>query len=914
MSTNIQLGNLSIGSPYKDQSRLDPDTGTYGVWMTNASFSLSIVSSLPNISSATGIIRINLDRFWGDGVTVSVSGPSGGVTQGRDSDGAWIEIRDLSYLLSSAYQGVGTTPGGAGFLHINVSNLYADALLTDSPIAEIDLLGSSLSIPGEGGTQSVALVAPTPLVLTLDTTHTVNPIELLANPSMYFDASGGDGWGIDTLDLSSLDGAVRIDNQAGYVDWIRSGSAPGFRIGEYNHFVVNSKSLGSVFVGNEEASDFVTVSGKSITIEAGSYRDDNLTDVVDYSLTSAGVTVDLNVKGVEGFSEVSRGAEIDLIKQVEGVIGSSSDDTILGDGKANLLIGGDGSDTLNGGSGNDILLGGIGSDELVGGVGNDILIDLDGGRLIGGGVDEVGVAEPTEVGGYGRDVFYIGASDATIEGFHVSENGTGLAGRSTRANDVIGFNISLGALSSVTALEPILADIMTANPNMSGDDVFSNYLAEHTTVTFDQIGVSDDWDVVLTLSDNYVKSDLSNYADPLIVDNVEIARARIVGIGNILGNGDVLASVDVNEWASDVDWMPAGFDEQMVGLLVKSEVGSSMGASDIRGEFYLSIESVLEGTVRAPDANGVMFGDLKLSKRYFNLGEGDLRAVGGLTSDDYELRTQDYGSQSNYNGDRVFDVGGFDRVVFSDLSLDDILSVFGDGEILVDEYLEFTAYRQGRETANNSLSIDYRQTAYDTLNDEITAFTTNESSVNIVGHYREGGRSSLEQVVLTDDSFDMAKTVYTLDDDFNIDRNASVKQVAVAGNSGGSSRGTFMVGRDEEERQIWIDTDDDGIVDTEKWIADDFVIKAGASLSSTSNTNLYVWGFDVGVDQILLEGFTFDTVDARPAVGAPSNFELNGDKQSVDFESDQGRVEITFMDSNWMITDLLIGDMRFSLS
>jgi hypothetical protein len=74
------------------------------------------------------------------------------------------------------------------------------------------------------------------------------------------------------------------------------------------------------------------------------------------------------------------------IQGFENVIGGQGNDTLTGDGLANVLQGGggndilvglDGADTLDGGAGGDLLSGGNGTDRLIGGTGEDLLI---GGR------------------------------------------------------------------------------------------------------------------------------------------------------------------------------------------------------------------------------------------------------------------------------------------------------------------------------------------------------------------------------------------------------------------------------------------------------------------------------------------------------------------------------------------------------
>jgi Ca2+-binding RTX toxin-like protein len=99
------------------------------------------------------------------------------------------------------------------------------------------------------------------------------------------------------------------------------------------------------------------------------------------------------------------------VKNIENVVGGSGDDTITGDGFANLLQGVGGNDTLSGGSGDDRLLGAGGNDDLRGGDGNDALEGgSDDDRLDGGvGADEM-------AGGSGDDTYVVdNAADKAIE-------------------------------------------------------------------------------------------------------------------------------------------------------------------------------------------------------------------------------------------------------------------------------------------------------------------------------------------------------------------------------------------------------------------------------------------------------------------------------------------------------------------
>jgi Ca2+-binding RTX toxin-like protein len=65
------------------------------------------------------------------------------------------------------------------------------------------------------------------------------------------------------------------------------------------------------------------------------------------------------------------GAGTDTLLNIENLIGSAFNDALTGDAGANALNGGAGQDTLTGGEGDDQLVGGTGNDSLVGGEGSD---------------------------------------------------------------------------------------------------------------------------------------------------------------------------------------------------------------------------------------------------------------------------------------------------------------------------------------------------------------------------------------------------------------------------------------------------------------------------------------------------------------------------------------------------------------
>ncbi|HVZ42955.1 MAG TPA: hypothetical protein VHA82_04015 [Ramlibacter sp.] len=79
-----------------------------------------------------------------------------------------------------------------------------------------------------------------------------------------------------------------------------------------------------------------------------------------------GATVDLQAGSMQS------GESSAVLASIEGVLGTSSPDTISGNAEANLLVGDFGADTLSGGAGNDTLEGEGDSDSLIGGDGTDV--------------------------------------------------------------------------------------------------------------------------------------------------------------------------------------------------------------------------------------------------------------------------------------------------------------------------------------------------------------------------------------------------------------------------------------------------------------------------------------------------------------------------------------------------------------
>lgn len=113
---------------------------------------------------------------------------------------------------------------------------------------------------------------------------------------------------------------------------------------------------------------------------------DSMNDTADYSMSDAGVTIDLSKTSNAMPVPTGKGghAEGDELVGIEHLTGSMYNDMLTGtDGMMNTLKGMDGNDMLSGkggmddlqgGKGDDTLNGGTGADELTGGAGDDVFV------------------------------------------------------------------------------------------------------------------------------------------------------------------------------------------------------------------------------------------------------------------------------------------------------------------------------------------------------------------------------------------------------------------------------------------------------------------------------------------------------------------------------------------------------------
>ncbi|HSV70864.1 MAG TPA: calcium-binding protein [Methylibium sp.] len=142
-------------------------------------------------------------------------------------------------------------------------------------------------------------------------------------------------------------------------------------------------------------------------------------DFASYAGQAQAITVSL---AAAGSSTLSSASGNDTLSAIEGIYGSTGNDSVAGTGATgidNRFFGNDGNDSLDGGAGNDTIGGGAGDDALAGGAGIDTVTYADAAILRVAFNAGSGAVTATEVGG---------AQAETATGF---ENAIGSTGNDT---------------------------------------------------------------------------------------------------------------------------------------------------------------------------------------------------------------------------------------------------------------------------------------------------------------------------------------------------------------------------------------------------------------------------------------------------------------------------------------------------
>jgi Ca2+-binding RTX toxin-like protein len=156
-------------------------------------------------------------------------------------------------------------------------------------------------------------------------------------------------------------------------------------------FVFIEASSGNDNITGSSMSDLIT--GDSVGAGNDALDGGGGFDFASYQSAASGVTVSLAITT----AQITGGGGTDTLVNIEGLLGSSHDDTLIGNGGANALSGQSGADTLVGGRGRDVLAGGLGADtfdynlksESAKGAHRDVIKDFSG--VAGGELDLIDV-------------------------------------------------------------------------------------------------------------------------------------------------------------------------------------------------------------------------------------------------------------------------------------------------------------------------------------------------------------------------------------------------------------------------------------------------------------------------------------------------------------------------------------------
>ncbi len=188
-------------------------------------------------------------------------------------------------------------------------------------------------------------------------------------------------------------------------DYILGGAGNDILTGGPNDDIVYGGDGDDVIVGGTgNGNDFYSGGNPPPELGGDSLDNDLVGDTVIYSSTSEGVVVNLSddtafvtlndgtlfavpagtaidAMLVANQNPAANHINVDILLQIEHVVGGSGRDILIGSDDANRLFGAGGNDLLIGNGGDDIVVGGAGDDEVIGGAGDDIYF---GGNAVEG--------------------------------------------------------------------------------------------------------------------------------------------------------------------------------------------------------------------------------------------------------------------------------------------------------------------------------------------------------------------------------------------------------------------------------------------------------------------------------------------------------------------------------------------------
>lgn len=512
-----------------------------------------------------------------------------------------------------------------------------------------------------------------------------------------------DSSGLDTLDFTAVTAALTVDLTGSQTNDVTDGSNRVRWSGEIIETVLagsgNDSLLGSAGDNRIEGNagdDSLNGGTGNDTLDGGSGNDtytftdgwgnDTLvdsdgTDVLDFSLVTTALTVDLSDSQANDVTDGTHSVNWTGIV-FETVLGGAGNDSIQGGAASELLVGNGGNDTLNGGGGNDTLDGGIGEDTYAfsDGWGADLITDSDGvARLDFGGVtgdltinlgttqvsdgtnsvDWSGIAMVSAAGGAGNDTLTGTAANNLLIGNAGADTLTGGAGDDTMdggsGNDVFVFDTGWGN-DTVTGGDGMdMLDFATITANMTVD--LENGLATDgtssvtwSTYDIDQVTTGSGNDV---LTGNYGYNTLNGGAgdDIYLYSNFWRGDTIIDSSGNdtLDFSSMALAGIQVNLVSSDgheawygehyINWSDDAIENVIGTHMADMIVGNSAANNIIGGDG----DDTLSGGIGSDTLDGGAYSDTYL----FADGWGTDTIIDSGGSDTFDFGTVTTGMTAN---------------------------------------------------------------------------------------------------------------------------------------------------------------------------------------------------------------------------------------------------------------------------
>ncbi|KMK63977.1 M10 family metallopeptidase [Puniceibacterium sp. IMCC21224] len=259
--------------------------------------------------------------------------------------------------------------------------------------------------------------------------------------------------GIDTLDLSPVNVAQRIDLRAQSVSNV-GGVVGGLSVarGTVIEDVIGGSGADNI-IGNS-ADNRITGGTGNDTINGGTGTDTAVMNVAWASATATQQGTSIEVVSGQGTDSYSN---IEFFEFTDGTVSATALLGLAGVPTAgdDDLTGTDGGDIIDGLAGDDTLRGGGGSDHLTGGAGNDL---VDGGE--GDDIFVEGAGDDTSQGGAGSDTVTLGVTRASV-------TATALAGGGVRIVSALGTDDYTGVEVFVFADSRVSAEALL-NPEGGG--------------------------------------------------------------------------------------------------------------------------------------------------------------------------------------------------------------------------------------------------------------------------------------------------------------------------------------------------------------------------------------------------------------------------------------------------------------